>query len=253
MKPSQTLRTSLRNEAIGFGLIQAAWSTAALFYPPYIIPAPWEVLNLLSAGLPENFGAHLLVTLWRTGTGFGLALLGGTLFGLWTYSRQWTAQANALLIALQVLPGTVLGVILLLVVGIGSTAPILLIAALTLPTVAINTLNGLSKKNLALEQYLQSIGSRRSMVLRSIYLPALVPVLQSNLSLGFSLAVKVVVLGEFIGAQNGLGYLLNRARITFDMQEVFFYLMVLLTFTLVFQAAQSLFFSLFLQKYFYPE
>jgi ABC-type nitrate/sulfonate/bicarbonate transport system permease component len=63
----------------------------------------------------------------------------------------------------------------------------------------------------------------------------------------------VVVLGEFIGAQNGLGYLLNRARITFDMQEVFFYLLVLLSFTLVFQAAQSAFFSLFLQKYFYPE
>ena len=86
-----------------------------------------------------------------------------------------------------------------------------------------------------------------------VYLPALIPVLQSNLSLGMSLAVKVVVLGEFIGAQDGLGYLLNRARITLNMQEVFLYMVILLVFTLVFQAAQSLIFSLFLEKYFYPE
>jgi ABC-type nitrate/sulfonate/bicarbonate transport system permease component len=37
-----------------------------------------------------------------------------------------------------------------------------------------------------------------------------------------SMAVKVVVLGEFIGSQDGLGYLLNHARIVFDMKEVFF-------------------------------
>ena len=157
------------------------------------------------------------------------------------------------MVALQVVPGTILGVVFLLMFGIGSATPIILVAILTLPTLAINTLNGLTKKNIQQEQYLKTIQASRWQIVRFSYLPALVPVLQSNLSLGMSMAVNVVVLGEFIGSQDGLGYLLNHARILFDMKEVFFYLLVLMAATLLFQAFQSTFFSLFLRKYYYPE
>lgn len=160
---------------------------------------------------------------------------------------------NSLMLALQVLPGMVLGVIFLLMFGLGSATPILLIATLTLPTLALNTMNGLAKTDKALQELLVTLHARRSVTFTHIILPALIPVLQSNFSLGIGLAAKVVVMGEFIGAQDGLGYLLNAARITFDMKEVFFYLIVLLLFTLLLQALQSLFSSLFLKKYFYPE
>jgi NitT/TauT family transport system permease protein len=253
MKNTRAFITSLQNEAIGFVLILAVWGCASLFYPAYIVPSPWAVLTGAAAYLPKNFLGHVYITLYRVLAGFGLSLVAGTAIGLWAYLQKWVAPVNAMMLALQVLPGIVLGVIFLLMFGIGSAAPILLITCLTLPTLAINTMNGLAKKNLALEQYLKSIHSRPGVVLRNIYLPALVPVLQSNLSLGLSMAVKVVVLGEFIGSQDGLGYLLNRARLIFDMQAVFFYLVVLLAFTLVFQVLQSVFFSLFLQKYFYAE
>jgi NitT/TauT family transport system permease protein len=253
MKSSRAFITSLRNEAAGFGLIVAAWAVAALFYPAYVIPSPWTVLTTTAAFLPEDFWGQLAVTLYRVLAGFGLSLVAGTALGTWAYARKWSGALNATMLALQVLPGTVLGVIFLLMFGLGSATPILLITLLSLPTLAINTVNGLAKKNPALEQYLAALHSRPGFVLRTVYLPALVPVLQSNLSLGMGLAVKVVVLGEFIGAQDGLGYLLNRARITLAMPEVFFYLVVLLTITLVFQALQSAFFSFFLQKYFYPE
>jgi len=145
----------------------------------------------------------------------------------------------------------ILGVIFLLMFGLGSTTPILLVAFLTLPTMTINTINGLSRKDQAQEEYLCTIHSRRAGYLKYVYLPALMPVLESNLTLGMSMAVKVVVLGEFIGTQDGLGYLLNNARITFDMKAVFFYLVVLLVFTLVYDALQSAIFTVFFKKYFY--
>lgn len=251
MKNTLSFISLLRNEVIGAGLILLVWSLSAMAYPAYIIPSPVEVLKAAAAGLPQGFGQHVLITLYRVMAGFAFSLLAGTLLGSLAFVQKWGGQLNALMMALQVLPGTVLGVIFLLVCGLGSATPILLITLMVLPTLALNTFNGLYAKNLLLEEYLVTIKSKKRLLLSTIYLPALVPVLQSNLSLGVSLAVKVVVLGEFIGSQDGLGYLLNNARIFLNMKEVFFYLLVLMIFTLIFQAVQHLFFSMFYRKYFY--
>jgi NitT/TauT family transport system permease protein len=251
MKNSRHFITSLRNEAVGFVLIIAAWGVAALFYPPYVIPSPLLVLTDVSSYLPENFAFHLGMTLYRAVAGFALAYGIGTVLGILAFTQKWVKPLNSLMLALQVLPGVILGVIFLLMFGIGSTTPILLVTFLTLPTLAINTVNSLAKKDQVLEEYLTSIKSSKLGIARYIYLPALIPALESNLSLGMSMAIKVVVLGEFIGAQDGLGYLLNNARIFFNMKEVFFYLVVLLLFTLVFQAVQSAFFATFFKKYYF--
>ena len=251
MKNPQNFIISLRNEAAGVVLIIAAWVAVSLFYPPYVIPSPLAVVSNIPAYLPENFSQHLAATVYRAGVGFGLAYLGGTFLGILAFANKWVQPLNSLMLALQVLPGVILGVIFLLMFGIGSATPILLVAFLTLPTIAINTVNGLAKKNLALEEYLVSIKCSPIGIARYIYFPALIPVLESNFSLGLSLAIKVVVLGEFIGTQDGLGYLLNNARITFNMKEVFFYLVILLGITLVFQAIQSTIVSIFFRKYYY--
>jgi len=87
------------------------------------------------------------------------------------------------------------------------------------------------------------------MILTHVYLPAIIPSAHSSLSLGFSLAIKVIVMGEYIAAQDGIGYLLNRAQVTLNMREVFFYLLVLFSLTLIFQIILSFFFSKILKKY----
>jgi NitT/TauT family transport system permease protein len=111
----------------------------------------------------------------------------------------------------------------------------------------------LNKRNVALEHYLLSAGGTRRHLVKHLYIPALIPTFQSNLSLGFGLALKVVVLGEFIGAQEGVGYLLNVAAIHFDMKTVLFYLAVVLLLSALFETAQNFVFTVFLDKYFYPE
>jgi NitT/TauT family transport system permease protein len=241
------------NETVGVLIIIAAWGLLSLFYPAYIIPSPLAVVMNWGSILPADFTGHALITLIRVLVGFILAFIAGSLLGGLAYHRKTFKSVNALMMALQVIPGTILGIIFLLMFGLGSITPILLVAFLTVPMMTINTVNGLMKCNQNLRQYLHSIQASRGEVLRYIYFPALVPVLQSNISLGIGMAVKVVVLGEFIGAQNGLGYLLNNARILFNMKEVFSYLLVLMLFMLFCQSVQNLFFSLFLRKYTYPE
>ena len=243
---------SLRNEAVGLGILLLVWSAAALFYPSYVLPSPWETFGSLRAALPPETGRHLLLTLWRVLAGLGLGLAAGMGLGALACALDWEGPFHSLMTGIQVLPGTVLGVILLLVCGAGSWMPILLVALLTLPTLAINTFHALKGRDRQMEEYLQTLHGRKIDALRWVYFPALVPALQSNLSLGVGLAVKVVVLGEFIGVQDGLGFLLNRARLFLDMKAVFVYLSILLLFSLVFQAARSLFFSTCMRKYFFP-
>ncbi len=253
MKTSRIFISALLTEAVGILVILVIWGGVSTFYPPYIIPSPVETLKGISSELPVGLSGHLAVTLYRILTGFLIAFLLGTFGGILSMLARADKPVNSLMVALQVVPGTILGVIFLLMFGIGSATPILLVAFLTLPTLAINTTNGISKRNTGTENYLHSIKASKWQIIRYSYLPALVPVIQSNLSLGISMAVKVVVLGEFIGSQDGLGYLLNRARIIFNMQEVFFYLLLLMAFSLAFQAIQSLVFTVSLKKFAYPE
>jgi ABC-type nitrate/sulfonate/bicarbonate transport system permease component len=253
MKTTQIFIISLKNEALSFLLLIVLWGGASLFFPVYIIPSPAAVLLELGSYLTPDFLQQFGLTLYRVLIGFSISFILGTTLGVLAVVKKWENPLNAMMLALQVLPGTILGVIFVLMFGIGSTAPILLILFLVLPMMAVNTINGLAKRSPALEEVLVTLKSKPAFIIRYSFLPALVPVFQSNLSLGLSLAMKIVVLGEFIGSQDGLGYLLNHARILFDMKAVFFYLVVLLGITLIFQALQSLFFATTLKRYYLAE
>ncbi len=244
--------TAIRSNLVGLALLLGAWLVLALFFPPYIFPSPGEVLIAAPEILAPSFAGHLALTVQRVVIGFALAFAGGTAFGLIAFTLHVTEHLNSLMAGLQVIPGAILGVILLLVLGIGDWVPIALVALLTLPTIAINTANALAKRDLRLEQYLLSAGARRRDLVRHLYVPTLIPTFRSNLSLGFGLGMKVVVLGEFIGSQAGLGYLLNVAAIHFDMRAVLLYLCVVVAISATFEVAQNLLFDLTLTKYFNP-
>lgn len=250
---THSFTTHLGSECLSLAILLGVWSVITLVYPAYILPSPWVVLIDLPTYLSTTFWHHAAATLFRTLAGFMMALASGTLIGVIAHTWKKAQLMNSLMLALQVMPGTVLGVIFLLLFGAGHTAPILLVACLTMPILAINTVHGLSKRNLKLQEYLLSLHAGRLAVFQYVDLPALIPVLRSNLSAGFGLAVKIVVLGEFIGAQDGIGFLLNQARLTLDMKGVFFYLIFLLTFTLIFQAIHTAVLDRFFQKYEYPE
>lgn len=249
----RTFFTAIRNNLFALLLFLVVWAAASFFFPPYIVPSPIAVLQETPTYFRPAMLHHLFVTLYRVSVGFVIAVCGGTLFAILAAPLHKTAQLTTLMSLFEVLPGPIVGVILLLLFGLGHGVPIGLVALLALPAIAINTSGGLAKKNRLLEDYLRSIGGTRRHLLRNVYLPVLVPTLQSNLTMGFSQALKIVLFGEFIGSQDGIGYLLNVAKIYFDMNLVFFHLLIVLLLMLLFQVVQQLFFLLFLGKYFYAE
>lgn len=253
MKDINPFFISIRNNGIAISLFLVLWSVLALFFPDYLIPSPIKVLSGVVIDMEKDFLYHLAITLFRVGTGFACAFLLGTAIGIFSAFVKKAHYINSFLVLFQVIPGTILGIIFLLILGIGSRVPIAMVVFLILPIVSINTANTLLKRNSLLEDYLYSIGGKRIHLMKIIYLPTLVPTFQSNLTIGFGLSLKVVILGEFIGSQDGIGYLLNLSKIYFKMDRVFFYLLVVLLVMGCFQVIQNLLFATFGRKYFFPD
>jgi NitT/TauT family transport system permease protein len=245
--------TAIGNDVGALLIFVGLWAALATFFPPYLLPSPGTVLLEIPRYFQGEFAHHLAVTLYRTVIGFALAFVAGGALGIAAFRLRLTESLNGFMASVQVLPGTIIGIIFLLMFGVGSATPIALVALLTMPTVAINTANALSKRNIALEQYVLSAGGNWRHLVRYLYLPALIPTTRSNLTLGMGLALKIVILGEFIGAQDGIGYLLNVARVYFNMKEVWFYLLVILLVTALFQVTHNALSKALLRKYLYPD
>lgn len=231
----------------------AIWWVLSVMYPPYIIPSPFDVLKNINSYFKDNFFYHFSLSIYRTFAGFFISLVLGTLLSLFTHSLKMQNTFLIFLALFQVIPGTILGIVFLILSGIGSATPIALVASLTISTVFINATNVLLKRNQNLEAVIHVFGGDKRSVIKYLLLPSLVPITRSNLTLGMGLGLKVVVLGEFIGSQDGLGYLLNVARIYFQMDKVFFYLIALLLFMVIYEFVINVLFVIFFQKYLYNE
>jgi len=245
--------SSIKHTIYALLLFLVLWWILSIMYPPYIIPSPFTVLKNITKYLDKDFFIHFSLSIYRTFTGFFIALILGTFLSLFTHSSKMQNTFLIFLALFQVIPGTILGIIFLILSGIGSTTPIVLVASLTISTVYINATNVLLKRNENLEAVIKVFDGKNQELIRYLLLPTLVPITRSNLTLGMGLGLKVVVLGEFIGSQDGLGYLLNVARVYFQMDRVFFYLIVLLLFMVLYEFVINIIFIVFFQKYLYSE
>lgn len=237
---------------VSLGIFIVAWSVLSFFFDPFVLPSPLEIMMNLDTLCNDLLVDHLRLTLLRVVVGFLISFATGTFIGVVGHVLKITPWVESSMMMIQVLPGVILGVIFLLMVGQGSQVPILLIITLTAPLIAINTGAALARRNPCMEGVIFTLGGTRRHFIRDLYLPMLVPAMRANASTGMAMAIKIVVLGEFIAADNGLGHLINIARIYFNMTDVLFYVVVILILILGFQLIIDAVFFLCLKKYFYP-
>lgn len=229
------------------------WAVLSLFFPVYVIPSPIEVLKASPEFLKPVFLSATGITLLRIFIGFAVSMLLGTGLATLFAGTRFSDQLNAMVQAFQVIPAVTVGVILVIVFGIGSTPPIILVTLMTMPLVFMNTLQALKFPDPKQVEYLDSIKADRKLRFATIMKPQIITITRTNLILGFSMASKIAITGEFIGSQDGLGYLLNKARLVFSMQEVFFYIFFFIVLTLSFQGVVELLYATSLRKYTYAD
>jgi putative riboflavin transport system permease protein len=182
--------------------------------PKFILPTPGEVLLRLIAYLPGG-------QLWlHFGTTIQEAILGGCIgvaFGLLSgYGLAKSAFAERImapyLVASQSVPVVAFAPMLILWFGSGLISKVIICAVIVFFPMAISTMVGLRSVDPGLLELMHTIGADRWQVLRMVEVPAALPNVFGGLKVAGTLSILGAVVGEFVGAKAGLGFLVNSRR-----------------------------------------
>ena len=214
------------------------WLTAV---PPYILPGPWRVGETLvgQAGLILH---HAGVTVAEVLLGIALGTLLGGLTALYLMVSSTAMRlVMPVLVFSQTVPVFALAPLLTLWLGYGLGSKVAMAVLIIYFPVTSNFLDGLRHTEPALLEMARSFGATRRQLLLRIRLPAALPSFGSGLRLASVYAPIGAVIGEWVGASQGLGYLMLLANGRVKTDLMFAALLVLALFTLVLHKAVGCF------------
>jgi NitT/TauT family transport system permease protein len=153
-------------------------------------------------------------------------LIGGSLLA--SILGYWLAKYPLLeellspyLVAYQAIPVVALAPLLVIWFGPGLFSKILISALIVFFPVLINTVVGLRAVPMNMRDLLKSMHATHWQTLKYLEIPSALPVMLGGLRIGATLSVIGAVVGEFVGSNRGLGYLINVARGQYDTALVF--------------------------------
>ncbi len=204
---------------LSFALFIATWWVASLAIGDAKLPAPPAVLSVLAAearsgALFVNLGA----TLARVVLAFTLAMALGSAIG---YLMGRVSLANRLgdpwLILLLNLPALVVIVLAYIWAGLTEVAAITAIAINKLPTAVVTLREGARALDPALDEMATAFAIPRGRAFRHVILPQLAPYIAAAARSGLSLVWKIVLVAEYLGRPNGVGFEIGVAFQLFDI------------------------------------
>jgi NitT/TauT family transport system permease protein len=147
-------------------------------------------------------------------------------------SRTLERILSPYIVASQAVPIVALAPLLVVWFGAGMFSKVLVCALTLFFPVLINTIVGIRSVDAELKELMVSLRASRWQAFRYLELPAALPVLFGGLKVGVTLSVIGAVVGEFVGADRGLGFLVNLARGLFDTPLMFVALFTLMSIAL---------------------
>ncbi|OLU35426.1 ABC transporter permease [Pseudomonas sp. PA27(2017)] len=198
-------------------------SVRLLEIPDYLLPAPLTVYQALAGGFADgSLWPHIGVTLGETLSGYAIGcLLAITLGALLAESQTFERFVYPLLIGLQATPKVALGPIILVWFGFGMTSKIVLVALVCFFPLFVNTVNGIRRTDPELLDACRSFSASRLYLLVHVKFPAAAGEVFAGLQIGVSLALIGAVVGEFLSAQRGLGYLIASSSVSMSLATMF--------------------------------
>ncbi len=215
--------------AILAGLILWKLVVVAGEYPQYVLPAPERVAARFARAIADGtWWGHTQVTLLESLLGFGLGFALATTLGYALAQAPYLERLLAPYIAAsQALPVIAIAPLLLLWFGFGLLPKVLVAALVVFFPILVNTVTGLRGIDPSLREMALISGASRVQLLALVELPLSLPTLLSGVKVGFTLAITGATVAEFMGADRGLGLLLNVSKGLFDTPLLFVALVTL--------------------------
>lgn len=191
--------------AVGWELaVRAGWSSGRLVPPPSVIYATF--VELAADGELQR---HALTTLGRVAAGFGAGVVAGTIAGAITgYSAFMFRLLDPTLQALRAIPSIAWVPLFILWLGIFEASKVTLIAVGVFFPVYLGVMGAVSSVDRKIVEVGRAFRLSSAQMVRRILLPAVLPSYVIALRSGLGLGWMFVVAAEFMGASQGLGYLL---------------------------------------------
>jgi ABC-type nitrate/sulfonate/bicarbonate transport system permease component len=187
-----------------------------------LVPTPHQIYTAWETYQTDLTQTYIPATLFTTITGLSLAVVIGLLFAtLMDFFPlvKWTVYP--ILVFSQTIPTFALAVILILVFGFGEGPKIVVVVLFCFFPITVSTLNGLQSVNPVHMSLLRSMGANPVQVWWKVRLPTAMPSFFSGLRLAATYSVVGAVIGEYVGAGDGLGKFLQRSYRSFKTDQVF--------------------------------
>ena len=209
-------------------LVTWEWGVPYFDVPNYVLPTPSAIGVALWRGLDAGFMArggywlHTWVTVWEVLLGFfigsGVGLLLGTIISQF---RIIEATLRIYLVAIQSLPKIALAPIIVLWFGFGLTSKVVIICLLTFFPLLINSMAGFKAVDPERLELMRALGANPWQIFWKVRLPSAMPYIFAGLDMAAVFAVVGAVVGEFVGAQRGLGTLILSMNAQMDIAGTF--------------------------------
>ena len=205
--------------AFGVALL-VGWALLARsgLYASFIVPSPVRVADRWWALARDGaLTRHTAVTLREVLTG----LLAGVWAAFWlgyliAKSRIAAYTLTPYLVGLQAVPVVAVAPLLIIWFGPGIASKVIICALLVFFPMLVNTVIGMRSIPLELRDLMQSLEASPTQTFIYLELPAALPIVIGGLKVSATLSVIGAVVGEFVSANAGLGYLINFGRGTYD-------------------------------------
>ena len=207
------------------------WEAAVrtLHVPAFILPPPSQVLLALQRGATGNVYFHdLWITLVETLLGFtlgsALAFVLGTLLAA---SRTAEYFLYPYIVMFQSMPKVALAPLIVVWFGLGLTSKVVSAALVAFFPLLVNTVVGLRSSEEERVDLMRSLAATERQIFWMLRLPSALPFIMAGLEVAMVFALVGAIVAEFVGAEAGLGMLIQSRNFTMDVAGEFAVLFLL--------------------------
>jgi NitT/TauT family transport system permease protein len=204
-----------------------SWSIRLFDIPAYLLPGPGAVFGRVISDAPMLW-QHSVVTLTEIVLGFGLTVVGAIPLGLLIALSPIAKQVlYPPIMLLQLVPKIAVAPLFLVWLGFGIESKVVLTILMTFFPLLLASISGFQILDTRLLYLTKSMGATTWQTFRYLRVPAALPVIFAGIKTSATIAATAAIVAEFVGANEGLGYVLLKGTSTMDIELTFAVLVVL--------------------------
>jgi NitT/TauT family transport system permease protein len=226
-------RPELLLTPLSFLLFLGVWELVVHRYAisAILLPPPSRILRVLFEGLANGlYLKHFLVTVGEAAGGFCIAAIAGVIIGT-LITQFWLLERTVYpyLIALQSMPKIAIAPLIVIWFGYGATSKVVIAAMISFFPILVNVVVGLRNCDQSKVDLVRSLSGSKWQIFWYVRLPNALPFIFAGFNIAIIFCILGAIVGEFVGGEAGLGFLIVAANTTLDVAQVFAVLIVLAT------------------------